>query len=804
MTIVQDLRYALRQLRRSPGFAVTAILTLALGIGATTAVFSVVEQMLLKQLPYRNADRIVALETLFTDRNHQIPRVPGGDYMDLQAQSAFSIAAYYAFFESGVQLPDHATFAHVAIASPQFPQVFGVQPVRGTLFRANDAAHEALVSEAFADAELGGVDRAVGKLVSTGGESYEVIGVMPRGFDFPQRTSVWFGSPAVPLDSASRDSYNYRAVGLLRDGVTGEQAQLQLNALSARLAKQFPIAEGHKQLRVVPLRDALTGDVRTSLWLWLAAVGVLLLIACANVAHLQLVRISTQGHALAVRSALGATRARIVSAVLMEAAVVSFLGGAAGLLLSIPATRLLMRLLALQLPRAMSATPDPRLLGFCLLLAVVVTMLSATLPCWWAARRDPAAALSRGTRSGSTDRSSAAWRRGLLAAEIALSFLLVTTAGLLLRTIDHIRHVSLGFAPENRLVVDMDAPAHGLANQQKRVTQLAALTSQLGALPGVESAVEAWGMPTADEGSDGGYAIPGKGQNMGQAGLSWAVFSLAGPGYFKAMHIPLLRGREVTEADTYGSEPVVVISERLAHQSFGNEDPIGKRLICGMDEESMRGATIVGVVGDVRQDSPADDPSPALYMPMAQHPERIAMGGGAQIVLHTALAPATLIPAVQARVLAADASIATKFTTMDDALAAAMEPQQLRGELLTAFAALALLLAAVGMYCVTSYTVAQQVREIGIRMALGADRATVAREVMAAAAKSGLLGIAVGVLASLGSSRVLSRFLVGVPALDPVSYGVAACVLVFAAALAALVPARRAASVEPMVALRTE
>ena len=385
MHVIQDLRYALRQLRRNPGFAVTAILTLALGIGATTAVFSVVEQMLLKQLPYRNADRIVALETLFTDRQHQIPRVPGGDYMDLRAQSAFPVAAYYAFFESGVQLPDHASFAHIAIASPRFPQVFGVQPVRGTLFRAADAAHEALVSEAFADSELGGVDTAVGKLVGIAGESYEVVGVMPRGFDFPQKTAVWFGSPAAPLDSASRDSYNYRAVGLLREGLTAEQGQLQLDALSTRLAKQFPVSHAHISLRLVPLRDALTGDVRTSLWLWLAAVGVLLLIACANVAHLQLVRISAQGHALAVRGALGASRSRIVSSVLIEAGVVSLLGGIAGLLFSIPATRLLMHLLSAELPRAMDATPDPRLLGFCLLLAVVVTVLSATLPCWWAA-----------------------------------------------------------------------------------------------------------------------------------------------------------------------------------------------------------------------------------------------------------------------------------------------------------------------------------------------------------------------------------------------------------------------------------
>jgi putative ABC transport system permease protein len=514
-----------------------------------------------------------------------------------------------------------------------------------------------------------------------------------------------------------------------------------------------------------------------------------------------LVRISAQGHALAVRGALGASRARIVASVLLEAALVSLLGGIAGLLLSIPSTKLLMHMLASQLPRSMSATPDPRLLGFCLLLAAFVTVLSAAWPCWWAARRDPAAALSRGTRSSSTDRGTALWRRGLLALEIALSFLLVTASGLLLRTLQHIQETPLGFASQNRLVVYAHAPAHRLAEAQKRVIELAQLTDQLGALPGVQSAAQTMGLPAGQYGSNGYYAITSKGQSMGQPGLPHANFSLAGPGYFKAMQIPLLQGRDVTAADTYGSQQVALISVSLARQSFGNKNPLGQQIICGLDEESMRGATVVGVVGDVRQDSPADDPTPALYMPLAQHPY---MANEVQIVLRTATAPATLIPAVQQRTLAADAAIATRFTTMDDALAAATQPQQLRGELLTAFAALALLLAAVGMYSVTSYTVAQQVREIGIRMALGADRGTVAREVMASAAKSGLLGIGLGVLVSVEASRVLSRFLVGVPALDPVSYGAAAGLLVTAAALAALIPARRAASTEPMVALRTE
>ena len=800
MQLGQDVRYAFRQLRRNPGFALTAILTLALGIGATTAVFSVVEQMLLTQLPYRDADHIVALRTFFTNNQHLNSHVTGGDYQDIRNDPAFAAVAYYDGGQMGVQLPDHATFTQIDAVSPQFADVFEVRPVSGALFRKGDASHQALVSEAFADAELGGAQAAVGKLLSVESESYQIVGVLPRNFDFPQKTRIWLGTSATP-ENVNRDSYNYGAVARIHGTLDVHLAQLRLDVLSKQLAARFPVSHAHVELRAIPLRDSLTGAVRTSLWLWLAAVGVLLLIACANVAHLQLVRISTQGHALAVRSALGATRARIVGTVLLEAALVSMLGGVAGLLVSIPATRLLVHMLALQLPRTMDATPDPRLLGFCLLLAVLVTVLSAALPCWWAARRDPAAALSRGTRSGSTDRSTAMWRRGLLALEIALSFLLVTTSGLLLRTLQRIHDAPLGFSVQNRLVLYAHAPARGLEEMQKRVVELSQLTGQLRALPGVLSAAQTMGLPAGQYGSNGYYAVKSKGQSMGQPGLPWANFSLAGPGYFHTMHIPLLRGRDITTADTYGSQPVAIISTKLAHQSFGDGDPLGQQIICGMDEDSMRGATVAGVVGDVRQDSPADDPTPALYMPLAQHPY---LANEVQIVLRTASAPTTLIPAVRQRVLVTDASIATRFTTMDDALAVATQPQQLRGELLTAFAVLALLLAAVGMYSVTSYTVAQQVREIGIRMALGADRAAVAREVMMTAAKSGLLGIALGVLVSLEASRLLSSFLVGVAPLDPISYGVAACVLVAAAALAALLPARRAASTDPMVALRTE
>ncbi len=795
-----DIRRALRQLRRAPGFVITAVLTLALGIGATTAVFSVVEQMLLSPLPYRDASHIVAVSTFDVGRRHMNPRVTGGDYQDIAADPAFATVAYYDSDELGVQLLDHSSFAQVAQVSPSFPHVFGVVPLAGALFAPGAASHQALVSAAFADAELGGARAAVGKLLRVDSESYQVVGVLPRSFAFPQKTSVWVTGPVIP-ENLHRDAFNYHAVALVSPSVNLSQAQLQMDALSDRLRTQFPQSHAHLQLRAVPLRDALTGGVRGSLLLWLSGVGVLLLIACANVAHLQLVRVSAQGHAWAVRSALGATRARIVGAVLLESALIAVMGSAAGVLISVPATRLLSRLLAAQLPRTLHGAPDLRVLGFSLLMAFAATVLSAALPCWWASRRDPAAALNHGPRSGTTDRSAARWRRSLLTLEVALSFLLIVSSGLLLRTLEHLREVPLGFAPENRLVVYAHAPASGLQEAQRRANQLAQLTESLRTLPGVLGAAETVGLPAGEYGSNGAYAIPAKGQDMQQGGLPGAIFSLAGPGYFDLLQVPLLRGRAFTATDRFGAMPVAVVSASLAKRAFGESDPLGQRIVCGWDENTMQGMTIVGVVGDVRQDSPADQPSPALYMALAQHP---FLAHEVQIVLRTATAPAALIPTARARALAVDASIAVKFTTMDDALAASIEPQQLRGTLLTAFAALALLLAAVGIYGVTSYTVAQQVRQIGIRMALGADRSAVSRQVMRAALRSSVLGVMVGCVLCVAATRALAGFLAGVSVTDPFSYVMAAAVLVAAASLAALMPAKRAAAVEPVVALRTE
>ncbi len=802
--IAQEVRIAGRQLRRAPDFALTVVLTLALGMGATTAVFSIVEQTLLARLPYRDPGRIVALHAVNHKVGREIRRVTGGDYEDLRRSGIFAATAQFEGGEAGVQLVDHAAFTTAQWVSPGFLSVVGVRPWLGVDLDPVRAPHQALVSAAFADAEMGGAAIAVGRLLHAEGESYQVVGVMPRGFDYPEGTSIWLGRPEVP-ENVNRDSWNYQAIARAHTTSAGPQgdltaAQQRLDAISSRLAQQFPVSHDQVQLRAVPLQQALTGNVRTSLWLWLAAVGVLLLIACGNLAHLQLVRFSGRQQAMAVRQALGGSRVRIAAGVLVEAGLLSAIGGALGLLLAIPATALLGRLLAAQLPRPIAAAPDLRILGFALLVTTLVTFISAAWPAWWAAHRDPAAVLQRSTRSGGTDRGTALARRSLLALELALSFLLVVTASLLVRTLEHLRTVDLGFASANRLVVYAHAPARGWDESMRRIGELAALTENLRALPGVVSAAQTVGLPQGTFGSNGYYAVVSRKQAMGEG--PQAVFSLAGPGYFRTMDIPLLRGRDINAADTMQSTAVVVLSASAARDAFGAADPLGQQIVCGLDQQSMdRPMTVIGIVGDVRQDTPASPQGPALYLALAQHPYH---ANEVQIVLDTAVAPASLIPAVAARIHAADATIATRFTTMDDALALSTEPQRLRSQLVTTFALLALLLSAVGVYSVTSYTVAQQTREIGIRMALGADRRMVARQVLRATLRSGAVGIVLGTVASLTVARLLGSFLVGVESADIVSYAAGASVLMAAVALAALVPARRAASIEPVVALRTE
>ncbi len=802
MDLLSDVRYAWRQLRKSPAFTMTAVLTLALGIAATTAVFSVTERVLIAPLPYREAGRIVSLQKVYGKESVGSRNVSGPDFLDLQAQTpSFARAAYYHGGGMGVQLPGHAVFTGVQEVSQEFPAIFGVTPLAGALFGKEGAAQQALVSAAFARDNFGSVEAAVGKQLSVEARAFTITGVLPAEFDFPARTSVWVGGPATP-ESMERTANNYHAVALLQAGVQPAEATAQLGALSARLAHAYGASLGTVHFTAVPLKETLTGKVRASLLLLLAAVGLVLLIVCVNIAHLQLARGAGRIRETAVRAALGAPWGRILREHAAEALLLAMAGGGLGLLLAAPLLHVLLSMAPEDLPRMEDIHLDLVVAGFCFAASVLTMLLTALAPAWQAMHTDPAAALKLDSlRTGGAQRAGS-MRAAMMATEVALTFTLAIAAGLVLRTLQRIAETDPGYQTANRLVMTTDAPAGTEAQQIHQMQQIDRLIDQLTQIPGVEQAAGIMGLPSGNYGSNGFYAIPDKGQVFGGAGLKQADFNAATPAYFSTMGIPLLRGRSFDHNDTLSNEPVAIISKSLARASFGAENPIGHTIQCGLDELSLKHpARIIGVVGDVRQNSPAEQPGPALYMPLDQHPYR---ANEIEIVMQTRVPAASLIDTIQQKTNSFDPEIATRFTSMDETVAASTAVQRFRTLLLGSFAALGLLLAIAGVFSVMSYTVAQRRLEFGIRMALGAARTALLRLVLRQALGAAAVGVAAGLISSSLLGRVMESMLYGVSDFDPLTYGVAVALLFAAVGAAAYWPARRAASIEPMEALRTE
>ncbi len=801
MGIANDLRYALRQLRKSPVFTVAALLTLAVGIAATTAIFSVTERVLLAPLPYRNATSIVALRMRDSKAGGESPNLSGPDYMDIRTQtSAFAHTAHVSGGEMGVQLPDHAVFTQVEEVSPEFPGIFGLQPVAGVLFAERDATQQALVSAGFARDNFGSIDAALGKTIRVEAHPYVIAGVLPPGFSFPQKTTVWLGGPQQPT-SMERTANNYRAVAQLKPGATLAEADAQLTSLSARLAAAYPTSHGTRRIVAISLKDALTGSVRSSLLLLMGAVGLVLLIVCVNIAHLQLARGAMRIREVAVRTALGAGTARILWEHALESTVLGVCGGALGVLLAWPTVQLLVRMAPDNFPRRDEIHLGAGIVLFAFMVSLMAVLVTACIPALQAMRVDPAQAMKHDTLRSGGDRRSQRWRNSMVMTEIALTFTLAVGAGLLLRTLERLSAADLGFATANRLVMYTHAPASSDAEYLRRAQELQQLRERLRQLPGVERVAGVMGLPGGVYGSDGSYVLPEKGQSFASAGLKEAYFSLASPDYFGTMDIPLMRGRDFSLADTTGSEPVAIVSESLARASFGAADPVGQSILCGLDEQSTRPMKIVGVVGDVRQQSPAEQPGAALYMPLAQHPSR---ANEVQIVMKTSVPAAGLITTVGRVTQAFDPEIATRFTTVDETMAATTTAQRFRTLLLGSFAGLGLLLAVAGVFSVMSYAVAQRRAEFGIRMALGAARTGLMALVLRQALRTAAVGLGAGLALSLVLARALSSMLFGVSGFDLITYLSAALLLFVAVVVAAFWPAQRAASVDPMEALRTE
>jgi putative ABC transport system permease protein len=797
-TFLKDILYAARQLGMHPVFAATAILTLALGIGANTAIFTVVQSILLAPLPYKDAGRIAAIGTRWSNTGHTTPRMTGPDGADARQQTrSLQAVSLYSGGNMGVQLHDHAVFTMLTAVDSNFAHVFSLQPVAGRVFSDAEAHRAAMVSERFARDNFGSAQGAIGQTLHVENEPLQITGVLPDGFDFPEKTQVWEDYPLQP-ESLSRTAFNYKAVALLRRGVSFRAAQAELDSLSRRLELAYPDDNRDKRMILVPLQQALTGDVRPTLLFLSGAVVLILLIACVNVTQLELVRSIERQRELAIRMALGSSRWELAGPVLAESLLVSLAGGALGVLLAVPTVRVLVAMAPQELTRVAEIHLNGWVLAFTLGLSLVTSLAASLLPARRATRIDPAEALKQDSSRGMAGRGASALRDGLVVAEMTATFVLAMGAGLLLRTMATLIARDMGYRTEQMLVVDADAPAHSKEDAQRVTQQYKDIFAQLAALPGVQHVAGIMGLPTGDHGSNGYYSVKG-GPPLDPNNAPWSYFSVASPGYFQAMGIPLKRGRDFSQQDTYDSPFVAVISESLARQSFGDADPIGKQIQCGLDSDKWM--TVIGEVGDVRQESPAERPGPTLYMPMAQHP---FFATEIHIVLRTHVKPLPLINAVQTTIARTNSQIALRFTTMDAMVGESITTERFRAALISAFAGVGLLLALLGVYGTMAYSVAQRTFEIGVRMAFGAERTTILGMVLRHAAKLAGCGIALGLVLGLVFARLIMSMLVGVGPADPVSVTIAMALMLLTAVVASLAPAWRAARVDPMNALRAE
>ena len=807
-TLLQDLRYGARMLLKRPGFTLIAVITLALGVGANTAIFSVVNAVVLRPLPYRDPDRLVHVYRMQPPVERSPVSVPA--YLDFAAQQQVfeSFAAHHGetFNLTDVDQAERVIGRRV---TANFFEFFGVSPARGRFFLPEDdnadSARVAVISDGLWRRRFGGDDHAVGQTIKLNGEAYTVVGVAPPQFHFPRRVEIW--TPARLLGRGGNRTSNFlMMIGRLKDGVTKEQAQAQMNQIAAALARQYP---SHNKLSILlsPMLEEQVRDIRSALWVLMGAVGFVLLIACANVANLLLARSSARAREFAVRAALGAGRFRIVRQLLTESVLLALLGGATGILLAFWGVDLLVAVAPANLPRVNEARIDTWALGFTLLMSLLTGFVFGLAPAWQSSKADLNEALKEVARGAGVSWSQAWLRRALVIAEIALSLVLLVGASLLIGSLKRLAQVNPGFETNNLLTADINYPRRpasaypkGEDGERQRLQErgdfLRAIEQKVATLPGVQSVGVINDLPVTGElDSAGTFRIEGD-QNVNWANDPQAEWKSVTPNYFNAIGVPLLKGRAFSEYDTSQSPATILINETLARRFIPGEDPIGKHLITfGRPHE------IAGVVGDARQGALNLPPSPEIYFPNTQR----AFGQQVSLVVRTNVDPASLGDAVRraAQSVNPDAPV-FRVRTMREVIAGSMAQERFNTILMTLFAVVAMLLGAVGLYGVMAYSVTQRTREIGIRVALGARRADVLRLVIRQGLRLVALGLALGLMAALALTRLMKRLLFEVSATDPMTFAGVALLLALVALLACWIPARRAANVDPMVALRCE
>ena len=806
-SLLQDLRFAVRSLAKHPGFAAVIVLTLALGIGADTAIFSIVNASLLRPLPYGEPDRLVQVEAR---RGADDLGVSWLDYLDWKERSrAFEDMAYFQEARIHLGLRDGAKAAGAVMTTGNLFSVLRVHPVLGRGFLPEEtktgAARVAVISQDLWTGRFGGDPGVLGQTVRIEGESHSIIGVMPQGFHFPSNADLWVC--VEPLEHESQNPRTVRGmevVGRLKPGVSLEQARTDLRGVAAGLARQYPDSNASVEVSPIPLRDRWVGDVRTSLLLLLGACGFLLLIACANVANLLLARAVARQREISVRTALGAGRGRLVRQLLTESLVLAGLGGAVGLLFSSWGTQALLRTLVsaspAQLPAWIRVETDATVLAFAVGISLLVGLLFGLAPLVPATRTDLISSLKEGSR-GTDGSGSRQVRHLLVVSEVALALLLLLGAGLTMKSLVRLWNVHPGFQSDGVLTLTARFPFFGSEDAQQRAALYRQALERIGSLPGVEAVGANTDLPlTGTEAwhrTD--FVLPG--QSPEEALLNpKANLQRVTPGYFQAMGIPLLRGRAFGDS----MEPTVVVNRTLAERLWPGQEPLGQRITIGRNVSRRKEWTVIGVVGDVRHQGLDRDSGLDLYTPFLQFPSAEAL----TFVVRTQGGPeamAVLLAAARAEIRAVSPDLLVEDAgPLGHLVAAALWRPRLWGALFGAFSAIALLLAAVGIYGVMSFTVGQRTREIGLRMALGAGRGAVARLLLGQGLRLTLTGIGLGLLAALALGRLLAGLLYQVSPTDLPTWTGISLLLAAVALLATWIPTRRAMRIDPMIALREE
>jgi predicted permease len=803
--IGQDLRFALRQLGKSPGFTLIAVLTLALGVGATTSIFSVAYGILLRPLAFPEPERLMRVFPL--NENGKPTAISVLNFLDWRKQSA-SLEAASLLDTGSVNLtgtggdPERLEGAWV---SPEFFSVIQAPLLHGRSFAPNEekpgASHVVVLSRELWERRFGADPGLVGRTVDLNGQPYTVVGIAGRA-RWPAITDVWlpFELNNDVLEPDNRGAIYLSTVARLKSGVSIEKARAETQAIAARLAAQYPENNTGFRMDVANMQEFMTGDVRTPLLVLLGAVLFVLLIACVNVANLLLARASGRETELAVRTALGAGRARIVRQLLTESVVLSLLGGLAGVGLAVWATRALVALAPDRTPRLQEVGVDGSVLLFTLAVSVATGLLFGLVPALRASLPDLGAVLKEGAR-GSKGRPATRARSVLVVAETALAVVLLAGAGLLLRSFGHLLQVDPGFNPENALVFNL-APPESKYGEDPQLRSLShQLLERMQTLPGVTAAgIAGFGRPLDNSGFTLSFTIEGRPEPKPGEEPSMRV-ALVTPGYFQAMGLPIVRGRAFNEQDRDGSAKVAILTEAAVRKYFPGENPIGRRIVLGWTSDGdQRGGEVVGVAKDFKQSTLDRDADPQIFLLFDQAPI-----GAMSVILRSTADPAAVIAAVRTQVKEVDPNLPLyKLQTMEDLVSSSVSQPRFYMLLLGGFAAVALLMAAIGMYGVIAYGVSQRSQEIGVRMALGATRDRVVRMVLGQGLVLALLGAVAGVAGALFATRGMRSLLFGVSAGDPAIYMGVAAVLVLVAALASYLPARRAARTEPQMALRGE